>query len=466
MQLDREVCFRAIASRDARFDGQFFTAVRTTRIFCRPICPARAPLRQNITFYPTAAAALEAGYRPCLRCRPEVSPDMPAWLGTSTTVARALRMIAAGALDTEPVAAMAARLGVGERHLRRLFEDHLGAAPASIALARRVLFAKQLITETGLSMTEIAAGSGFQSIRRFNGAILKVYRRSPSELRRSKMKFEPGLVTLKLAYHGPYDWTSLIRFLGPRAIPGVESVSEDCYRRTIRAGGARGEISVRRGGSHLLATIRVDDTAVLGLVVERLRRLFDLRAVPDQISDHLASDPMLRPFVRPGLRVPGAWDGFELAVRAVLGQQVTVKGATTLAGRIAAQYGEPFEGGYLFPEPQVLAEADFATIGLPGKRVETLRNLAAEFAGPAPPLVEGVGLEESVRRLRALPGIGDWTAHYIAMRALNEPDAFPSGDLGLQKATGLSAKRLEQASESWRPWRAYAAMTLWLRELS
>ena len=460
--LDPEVCFRAIACRDASFDGQFFTAVKTTRIFCRPICPARAPLRKNIEFYPSAAAALGAGFRPCLRCRPEVSPDMPAWLESSSTVARALRMIADGALDHAPVEALADRLGVGERHLRHLFEDHLGEAPGAIALSRRVLFAKKLITETSLPMTGIAAASGFESILRFNDAIREAYRRSPADLRRSAPAANPELVRLKLAYHEPYDWNSLLRFLGPRAIPGVESPSPGAYSRTIRIGGARGEVSVTRGEGHLIATIRIDDPAALGKVVERLRRIFDLRCTPDRIAAHLAKDPRLRPFLTPGLRVPGAWDGFELAVRAVLGQQVTVKGATTLAGRLVARFGEPFENRFLFPEPATLAEEDIASIGLPVKRAETLRNLAAAFAGADPPLRQGARLEESIERLRALPGIGSWTAHYIAMRALNEPDAFPAGDLALQKFTGLNERHLQQAAEAWRPWRAYAAMAIWL----
>ncbi|WP_437303945.1 AlkA N-terminal domain-containing protein [Sorangium sp. So ce388] len=491
MRLDEDACYRALETRDHRFDGRFFTGVRSTGIYCRPVCPARTPRRERCVFFPSAAAAQEAGYRPCLRCRPEASPGTPAWLGTSAVVSRALRLIAEGALDDADAPALAARLGVGERHLRRLFLRHIGAPPLAVAQTRRLLFAKKLLDETALSMTEVALSSGFSSVRRFNDAIRATYARTPRELRQAAAKRGGGAaradagapdIALRLPFRPPLDWGALAGFLGARAIPGVESAGPGVYRRTVRAAGGHGVVEVRPvpGEPYLLARLRLPGTEGLIHCAERLRRLFDLGADPDAIAAHLGADPRLAPWVAamPGVRVPGAWDGFELAVRAILGQQVSVRAATQLAGRLVARHGEPLSlrGGllpedadgalsFVFPAPEVLAAADLTDLGLPRARAAAISSLAARVAGGEVALDASRGLEETVRALAGLPGIGEWTAHYIAMRALREPDAFPATDLGLRRALGgISGAGLLAMAEAWRPWRAYAAMLLWMAD--
>ena len=480
MNLDADACYRALRTRDARFDGRFFVAVRTTRIFCRPVCPAPTAKRENCLFMASAAAAQEAGFRPCLRCRPETSPGTPAWLGSSATVSRALRLISEGALDTAGVDAVAARLGIGERQLRRLFLDHLGASPIAVAQTRRILFAKKLIDETRLPMTEIAFSSGFSSIRRFNDALRCTYGQTPTQLRRAGGTNGRGdgcEVVLKLSFRPPFDWDAIVRFLAPRATPGVEAAGSDYYRRTVRLDGASGLVEVRpvAGQNYLAARIRLSSTRVLGQAAERLRRIFDLGADPAQIAAQLRSDPRLRPRVAsaPGLRVPGTWDGFELAVRAILGQQVSVRAATTFAGRLAAAYGEPLPDAspqdgvhLLFPSPESLAEADLTSVGLTRARAASVTSLATAVARGDVAVESGRSLEEATAQLARLPGVGEWTAQYIAMRAFGEPDAFPAMDLGLRKALGngagpVSGAQLLKAAEAWRPWRAYAAMYLW-----
>jgi len=485
--LDPALCYRALSSRDARFDGRFFIGVVTTGVYCRPVCPARTPKRQNVRFFPCAAAAGEAGFRPCLRCRPESSPGTPAWLGTSATVSRALRHIAAGGLDDGSVGDLADRLGVGERHLRRLFMEHLGASPIAVAQTRRIHFAKKLIDETDLPMTRIALDAGFASVRRFNSAIKNAYDRNPSALRRrsARTSSRPERLALKLPFREPFDWPLLLEFLALRAIPGVENVSDGVYRRTVRLGERTGVIEVSRPGEapYLLLEVPVTFSPELVMIVERVRRLFDLGADPDDIDGQLAADPRLggRIARRPGIRVPGAWDGFEMAVRGIIGQQVTVRGATTIVGRVVARHGEPLgEDGetagdnghgvpaltHVFPDAHRLADADLAGIGMPGGRARTIGRLAAEVAGNRISLAEPVGLDRSVDALTSLPGIGPWTAQYIAMRALAEPDAFPVGDVGVQRALGnadrhATAKETTKRAEAWRPWRAYAVMYLW-----
>ncbi len=487
MKLDPQACYRALRTRDARFDGRFFTAVRSTGVYCRPICPAPCPRFENCTFVPSASAAQELGYRPCLRCRPEASPGTPAWLGTSATVSRAVRLISEGALDDDSVETLAERLGVGPRHLRRLFLKHLGAPPLAVAQTRRVLFAKKLIDETSLPFADIALASRFTSTRRFNATIKRIYARTPRELRRTGRAAgrapAPSDLVLRLPFRPPLDWDGLVRYLALRATPGVESVGAGGYRRTIRVNGAHGIVDVRpeAGANHLVARIRLPDATALIQVAERLRRIFDLGADPHEIALHLGADPMLGRRIErlPGLRVPGAWDGFELAVRAILGQQVTVKGATTLAGRLAATYGAklephaaegaPEELRFVFPEPEALADVDLARIGLPRTRAAAISNLARAVATGDLVLDSSRGLDESVGALCALGGIGVWTAQYVAMRALREPDAFPATDLGLRRAAAahgrpLSGPALERAAEAWRPWRAYAAMALWMTD--
>ena len=482
MDLDVDACYRAFRTRDARFDGRLFAGVKTTRTYCRPICPARLPKRENMTFYATAAAAQEAGFRPCLRCRPENAPELAAWRGTSNTVSRALALIDAGALDDGSVDRLAERLGVGERQLRRLFRQHLGASPVSVAQTRRVLLAKQLIHETRLSMAEVALASGFGSIRRFNEIFQRLFGRPPRALRRAIVgdvsSEANGEVIILLRYRPPYDWPAMAAFLKARAIPGVEAVSSDRYARTIEIDGVHGVVAVEPTSDNALrAAIRFSRLSALPTIIARLRRVFDLSTDPQAINAQLAEDRVLAPLVaaRPGLRVPGAWDGFELAVRAVLGQQITVAAAVGLAGKLVARYGLPLSGTgleterltHVFPRPERLASADLAALGMPRMRAATLASLASAVVADPQILGPGRSLTECVTRLRALRGIGEWTAQYIAMREFREPDAFPAGDIGLLRALAnaegvrLTSRELLARADRWRPWRAYAAQHLW-----
>ncbi len=466
VELDFEACYQALSARDRRFDGKFFTAVTSTGIYCRTVCPARPPLKKNIRFYACAAAAEAGGFRPCKRCRPDTAPGSPAWAGTSTTVQRALRLISDGALADGDIEILAARLGIGGRHLRRLFHDELGAAPLAIAHVERLHFARKLIEETNLPLAGIAFHAGFQSIRRFNDALKAALGKSPSELRKSrKTVFEGDWLTLRLCYAEPFDWDGILAFLIPRAIAGVETIAPDCYRRNFPAAEGTGQLEVRHLPLKRCIELRLTrvDPAALQSLVKKVRRLFDLDAEPLRIAAHLGADKLLAPLVaaRAGLRVPGAFDAFELMVRAVLGQQVTVAGASTLAGRLAAKWGR--DG--LFPEPGITAEANLGSIGLPAKRAETLRGVARQFAINPNFLAEATDLESAIQKMVVLNGIGPWTAQYVAMRALAEPDAFPASDLGLMKASAImDPKKLEQRAEAWRPWRAYAAMHLWMGE--
>ena len=480
MDLDHDACYRVISARDARFDGRLFIGVKTTGIYCRPICPARTPKSENVTFYASAAAAQEAGFRPCLRCRPETAPDLAAWRGSSNTVSRGLTLIEHGALDDGDVEALADRLGVGERQLRRLFRQHLGASPIAVAQTRRVLLAKQLIHETRLPMAEVALASGFGSIRRFNETFAQLFGRSPSALRRTEGEVSAGPrgeVAVLLRYKPPYDWPGMMSFLAARAIPGVERVGET-YARTIDIGGVMGTVEVSPTDKGALkAVIRFPVLSALPNIIARLRRVFDLAAEPDVIAAHLQEDQSLAPLIaqRPGLRAPGAWDGFELAIRAVLGQQITVRAAIALAGKLTATYGEPLsnpEPGltHVFPRPQRIAETDLSGLGMPGKRAAARSSLARAIIDDPKIFSAGRSLEEAVTALRTLPGIGEWTAQYIAMRLLREPDAFPAADIGLLRAlvdaAGVRPRpaALLERAESWRPWRAYAAQHLWTSE--
>ncbi|MGR9426269.1 AlkA N-terminal domain-containing protein [Rhizobium leguminosarum] len=482
MEIDQNACYEAISARDRRFDGRFFTAVKTTGIYCRPICPATTPKRQNVVFYPTAAAAGEAGYRPCLRCRPEATPDVGVWRGSFNTVNRALAFIEDGALDDKgDVGGLADRLGVGERHLRRLFREHLGASPVAVAQTRRVHLAKQLLHETRLPMSEVALASGFGSVRRFNETFQTLFRRSPSSLRRagrSEVPAAAGGVTVRLRYRAPYDWPAMLSFLSARAIPGMELVEDNAYSRVIDLGGAIGSVQVTQAHDEdaLIAQIRFPALSRLPAIIARLRRVFDLTADPEAINEHLVRDASLAPMIaaRPGLRAPGGWDGFELAVRAILGQQITVKAAIGLAGKLVERYGEPAPPSATgdarltraFPRAERMANDDLQ-LGMPPSRVRSLRSLARAVADDPNLLEMGRNLDEAVERLKALPGVGEWTAQYIALRGMREPDAFPAADVGLMRAladeTGLrptEAQLLERA-EAWRPWRAYAAQHLW-----
>jgi AraC family transcriptional regulator of adaptative response / DNA-3-methyladenine glycosylase II len=478
MDMDRTACYRAISTRDARFDGRLFVGVKTTGIYCRPICPARTPKFENVSFYASAAAAQEAGFRPCLRCRPEISPELAFWRGTSNTVSRALALIEAGALDDDDVEGLSDRLGVGARQLRRLFRQHVGASPIAVAQTRRVLLAKQLIHETRLPMAQVALASGFNSVRRFNETFLELFGRSPATLRRTRdhVRREAGTLSVRLAYRPPYDWDAMLSFLAARAIPGVEHVSENGYRRTIAIGRHCGVIAVAPADkSRVDVTVRFPDMAALPQIIARVRRVFDLAADPDTIAAHLALDPALAPLVeaRPGLRVPGAWDGFELAMRAVFGQQITVLAATKLLGKLVQAYGDPLPAAdsegltHLFPAPTRIAVADLAALGMPGARARSASALAKVIADDPLIFSRGASLEDAIAKLRALPGIGEWTAQYIAMRELREPDAFPAADIGLLRAMAApdgrrpSPAELLDRAERWRPWRAYVALHLW-----
>jgi AraC family transcriptional regulator, regulatory protein of adaptative response / DNA-3-methyladenine glycosylase II len=473
MELDWQVCSRARLSRDPRFDGKFFIAVRGSRVYCRSICPAPTAKEENCRYFPSAAAAAEAGYRPCLRCRPECSPGTPAWLGTPNTVSRALRLIAESGLEDGGVEGLAERLGVGSRHLRRLFIQHLGAPPSAIAQTRRLHFAKNLIDQTKLPMSEIALASGFGCTRRFNAAIRKVYKRTPTQIRRlSRLAgLQPeNQYLFRLRFRPPYHWDGMLRFLAARATPGVESVEAGKYSRSISVQGSHGfiDVSLEPENDTLVVRVQFSDPRALFFIVERIRAMFDLNADWASIAPSLRADPILGKWVNaePGLRVPGCWSGFELAIRAILGQQITVKGATALAGTLVRTFGQAVSPAgnltHLFPAPEVLAEADLGRIGMPRSRAATIRAFAKAVCHGQVSFEGIIATDEFLARLCEIPGIGKWTAQYIAMRALGEPDAFPSGDLGLLRALGLENPRnLERRAEAWRPWRAYATMYLW-----
>ncbi|EIM01320.1 DNA methylase [Rhodanobacter thiooxydans] len=471
------VCEQARLSRDARFDGLFFTAVSSTGIYCRPVCPAPAPKRENVHYYPNAAAAEAAGFRPCLRCRPELAPGNEQWQHGDHVVARALKLIEAGTLAEQSLDTLAARVGIGARQLRRLFVERLGATPVSVHTTRRLLFAKQLLTETALPVTEVALASGFRSLRRFNAAFAQANRIAPRELRRHPRTAAGAALVLRLGYRPPYDFPGLLAFLRTRALPGVELVDARSYARVFGPADAPGWLwlSAWPGGEHALQLQLhcPQPTRLLG-VVTTLRRMFDLDANPQAIADTFRHDAVLGPLVarHPGLRLPGGWDGFEIAVRAILGQQISVAAARTLATRIVQRWGEPLTAGplpgleRLFPTPAALAQADLREIGLTTARATTINTMAQALLDGRVDFRAEQSLDEFAARWVALPGIGAWTAHYIAMRALSAPDAFPAADLILRReaatdAAPLSTKALTERANAWRPWRAYAVIHLW-----
>jgi AraC family transcriptional regulator of adaptative response / DNA-3-methyladenine glycosylase II len=483
MDMDHDACYRVLLARDSRFDGRLFVGVKTTGIYCRPICPARTPKQVNVNFYGSAAAAQEAGFRPCLRCRPELSPDLASRNGSSSTVSRALRLIANGALEDADVETLANRLGVGARQLRRLFARHLGASPIAVAQTQRVHLAKQLIHDTQMSMVDVALASGFGSVRRFNEAFKDLFGRHPASLRRQRRgprpEYERDAIDVRLSYSPPYDWDEMLSFLSARAIPGVERVVGDAYVRSIEVAAECGLVSVRPSAhGELTARIHFSKLSALPAIIARLRRVFDLAADPTTINAHLARDRLLRPLIaaRPGLRVAGAWDGFELAVRAILGQQISVVAARQLAGKLVSRFGQPLpvefaaicaDVTHVFPAPAQLMNADIITLGMPGKRGMALNSLARAVVDEPGILGQRNTLEEAVQALRVLPGIGEWTAQYIAMREMREPDAFPAADVALIRAMqAVCGRRFSPddfllRAENWRPWRAYAAAHLW-----
>ena len=475
--LDRQICDQARLSRDTRFDGLFFTAVTSTGIYCRPVCPAPSPKPQNIRYYATAAAAEAAGFRPCLRCRPELSPGNDNWRHGDHVVARALKLIEHGQLDTSSLEELARRVGVGSRQLRRLFVDKLGAPPIHVHTTRRLLFAKQLLTETAMPITDVAMASGFGSLRRFNTAFAQANRMSPRELRRHPRAAPGEALVLRMGYRPPYDFEAILAFLRGRALPGVEVVDANSYSRVFGSADAPGwlQLSAWHGdGPALQLKLHCPEPQQMLHIVGRLRRMFDLDADPQAIGENLRTDRLLKPMLRkhPGLRLPGGWDGFEIAVRAILGQQVSVAAARTLASRIVHHYGVPLDVSgqpdlqRLFPGPERLADADLTAIGLTRARADTVRGVARAMLDGRVDFRSEQTLDEFVERWVALPGIGEWTAHYMAMRALSHPDAFPAADLILRRIAAdggdaLSTKALWERAQAWRPWRAYAVMQLW-----
>jgi AraC family transcriptional regulator, regulatory protein of adaptative response / DNA-3-methyladenine glycosylase II len=470
--LGRRALDRARVSRDPRFDGKFFIAVTSTGIYCRPICPSPTSKNANVRYYATAAAAAEAGFRPCLRCRPEAAPGTPAWLGTSAVVRRALRLIEDGILDEGPVDALAARLGIGSRHLHRLFVQHVGASPIAVAQTRRLHFAKRLLDETSLPMTQIALAAGFGSVRRFNDAFRTTYGRAPRELRRQR---RGGLapeaadeVVLRLAYRPPYDWDGVRAFLAAHAVPGAERVDERGYARTVACDGGHALVLVRpiRGEDALELRVRGATPAALFHISSAARRAFDLAADPALIARTLGVDPLLAPLVaaRPGLRIAGAWDPFECALGVAVGRPRAETRA--FMGDLVARLGRPIDGGcdgltHLFFTPPALASADVDRLA-PVDDARVLQAVArAVIAGAFDP---ASSVEEAAAALARVPGICDAAAPIVALRALGDPDAFPASDPILRRAAGggpLTARGLASRAESWRPWRGYAAFHLW-----
>ena len=474
--LTRDVLDRARRSRDARFDGRFFIAVRSTRIYCRPICPSRFSNDSNVRYFSTAEEAAEAGYRPCLRCRPEAAPGSPAWTGTSAVVRRALRLIQDGVLDQSSLGGLANRLGIGTRHLNRLFAQHVGASPATVAQTRRLHFAKRLLDETLLPITDIAHASGFRSIRRFNDSFLTTYRKSPRELRKGKHagseNSESAEIALRLSFRPPYDWNAMQSFLAVNAIPGVECVTPELYSRAAPTPSGYALLQVRPVPHAHALQVRIKGAlpAELPMLLSSVRRMFDLTADPGRIAAAMHNEALLQPLLgrRPGLRIPGTWDAFECSVCAIAGQRGSLASRGPLK-RLIERLGKPIDAlvadvRYLFPTAAVLADADLHEFGFTRPRCEALRQLARgvcdksiRFDAPS---------TEISRMLCALPGVGRWTAGYVELRGLGEPDAFPFGDRILRRlaSTGdqpLTALALEERAECWRPFRGYAVFHLW-----
>ncbi|HEU4702318.1 MAG TPA: AlkA N-terminal domain-containing protein [Conexibacter sp.] len=483
---DFEQCYRAVRSKDARFDGWFVTAVSSTGVYCRPSCPAITPKRANVRFLPSAAAAQRAGFRACKRCRPDASPGSPAWNLRADAVGRAMRLIRDGAVEREGVAGLARRLGFSERHLHRQLVAELGAGPLSLARAQRAQTARLLIETTTLPFTDVAFAAGFPSIRQFNETVREVFATTPTELRRGA-RAQPRelrrhrdvrihaapVLALRLRHRAPFDAAGLLAFLGARAVPGVEAwdPAAPTYRRVLALPHGPGIATLapgEPGADHVRCELRLSDLRDLAAAVQRCRRLLDLDADPVAVDEALATDPALAPLVRaaPGRRVPGAVDGAELAVRAVLGQQVSVAGARTLAGRLTAALGEPLPEAladeqltHAFPSAAALATTDPAALPLTRARAHALRALCGAVADGSLALDPGADRDATRERLLTLPGIGPWTAKYVAMRALGDPDAFPATDLGVKHALARLGRDVDP--DRWRPWRAYAVQHLW-----
>ncbi|WP_394778039.1 AlkA N-terminal domain-containing protein [Undibacterium sp.] len=476
--LDPEHCYRALVARDSRFDGVFFIGVKTTGVYCRPVCAVKTARAVSCTYYSSAAAAEAAGFRPCLRCRPELAP-----YALQQNLAHAVwQRIAAGALNDGNVERLAQDIGLSSRQLRRVLLQHFGVTPVELAQTQRLLFAKKLLQETVLPMTDVAYAAGFGSVRRFNALFAERYKMAPGSIRRASVADSEGIV-LRLAYRPPYAWDEALNYLAARAMPGLEAVLADksgrSYVRSVAVGDREGWLQVRHVPERMQLSLQVSPelAPVLMPLLAKVRSLFDLDANPAVMESYLQTDELLAAQIRrtPGLRVPGAFDAFELAIRAILGQQISVAGASTVAGRLVQRFGAvietPFAGvGHHFPAATLLAQTaaeDIAQIGLTKTRAATIRNLAQFAAEGGLQMPAGISLEDAVARLKTVAGVGEWTAQYIALRALRFADAFPAGDLALQKAaavapeTRLTEKQLLARAHPWSPWRSYAALLLW-----
>jgi AraC family transcriptional regulator of adaptative response / DNA-3-methyladenine glycosylase II len=477
MIFDSDRFWRAIETADPRFDGWVFCGVRTTGIYCRPSCPARTPKRENVRFFASAAAAQAAGFRACKRCRPDATPGSPEWDARADLVGRAMRLIADGVVDREGVRGLAQRLGYTERHVHRQLVGTVGAGPLALARAQRAQTARILLETTALSIIAVAFAAGFQSVRQFNATIQEVFAMTPSALR-ARVRQEgraqdSGSLSLRLPYRAPLDHEGLTAFLALRAVSGVEEVADGVYRRSLRLPRGPSVVELRPADGYIDARYWLEDLRDLGPAMTRSRTLLDLDSDPRAVSEALGNDQLLGALVRasPGRRVPGHVDPHELAVRAVLGQQVSVRGASTLAARATSLYGEQLErpvGGvtHMFPSAETLASVDLGRLGVPSARRRALEVLVAALANGEIVLDAGCERAEARRRLLALPGIGPWTAEYIAMRALRDPDAFLPSDLGVRRALELlghdsSPAAADMASQRWRPYRAYALQHLW-----
>ena len=484
---DTEACYRAVKSRDRRFDGVFYTGVTSTGIYCRPSCPALTPAKKNVTFHRSAAAAQAAGFRACKRCLPDATPGSPDWDVAADVAGRAMRLICDGLVEREGVDGLAGRVGYTPRHLQRLLVSELGAGPLALARARRAHNARVLIETTPMPFADVAFAAGFASVRQFNDTVREVYATTPTQLRSTRghragaaTQPEDGAgdsrvrVELRLPVRAPYAGGELLRFLAAHLVPGVESSGPDWYARTLALphGPGRVRLTFPDAGAgqptHVGCTLEVGDLRDVGAAVERSRRLLDADADPVAVDDELAADPWMATLVRrrPGLRVPGSVDGDEIAVRAVLGQQISLAGAVSLGGKLVQRYGEPVGDGpdRLFPAAAVLAEVDPETLPMPRARGRALVGLCRALAGGEVRLDRGADRAEVRASLLALPGIGPWTADYVAMRALGDPDVFLPTDIGVRRAlTGLGRDPGEVAvlSPRWRPWRSYALMQLW-----